>query len=93
MTGDDADEATAALETLRSSVPGAFGVRVTETEDGMVIEGAARLRPARVDSHGDHRIAMTAAVVGARGRVDHRDRGLGLGGRPATRGSPRTSCL
>jgi 3-phosphoshikimate 1-carboxyvinyltransferase len=43
----------------------AFGVRVTETEDGMVIEGAARLRPARVDSHGDHRIAMTAAVAGA----------------------------
>ncbi|MFE0357476.1 3-phosphoshikimate 1-carboxyvinyltransferase [Streptomyces nigra] len=43
----------------------AFGVRVTETEDGMVVEGAARLRPARVDSHGDHRIAMTAAVAGA----------------------------
>ncbi|MEU3855175.1 3-phosphoshikimate 1-carboxyvinyltransferase [Streptomyces sp. NPDC029554] len=43
----------------------AFGVKVTETEDGMVIEGASRLRPARVDSHGDHRIAMTAAVAGA----------------------------
>ncbi|MEU2264961.1 3-phosphoshikimate 1-carboxyvinyltransferase [Streptomyces olindensis] len=43
----------------------AFGVHVTETEDGMVIEGTSRLRPARVDSHGDHRIAMTAAVAGA----------------------------
>ncbi|MBT2411110.1 3-phosphoshikimate 1-carboxyvinyltransferase [Streptomyces sp. ISL-12] len=43
----------------------AFGVRVTETEDGMVIEGTARLRAGRVDSHGDHRIAMTAAVAGA----------------------------
>jgi 3-phosphoshikimate 1-carboxyvinyltransferase len=43
----------------------AFGVTVTTTEDGMVIEGASRLRPARVDSHGDHRIAMTAAVAGA----------------------------
>ncbi|WP_309030408.1 3-phosphoshikimate 1-carboxyvinyltransferase [Streptomyces alfalfae] len=43
----------------------AFGVRVTETEDGMVIEGTSRLRAARVDSHGDHRIAMTAAVAGA----------------------------
>jgi 3-phosphoshikimate 1-carboxyvinyltransferase len=43
----------------------AFGVEVTETADGMVIEGGARLRPARVDSHGDHRIAMTAAVAGA----------------------------
>jgi 3-phosphoshikimate 1-carboxyvinyltransferase len=43
----------------------AFGVKVTETEDGMVIEGTSRLRPARVDSHGDHRIAMTAAVAAA----------------------------
>ncbi|MER5985704.1 3-phosphoshikimate 1-carboxyvinyltransferase [Streptomyces sp. NPDC001787] len=43
----------------------AFGVRVTETEDGMVIEGGARLRPGTVDSHGDHRIAMTAAVLAA----------------------------
>lgn len=43
----------------------AFGVQVTETEDGMVIEGTSRLRPGRVDSHGDHRIAMTAAVAGA----------------------------
>ncbi|MGW0844212.1 3-phosphoshikimate 1-carboxyvinyltransferase [Streptomyces sp. NPDC002787] len=43
----------------------AFGVQVTETEDGMVIEGTSRLRPARIDSHGDHRIAMTAAVAGA----------------------------
>ncbi|MER5578174.1 3-phosphoshikimate 1-carboxyvinyltransferase [Streptomyces massasporeus] len=42
-----------------------FGVQVAETADGMVIEGGARLRPARVDSHGDHRIAMTAAVAGA----------------------------
>ncbi|MEU4654988.1 hypothetical protein AB0G32_13785 [Streptomyces sp. NPDC023723] len=43
----------------------AFGVRVTETEDGMVLEGISRLRAVRVDSHGDHRIAMTAAVAGA----------------------------
>ncbi|MEU7322689.1 3-phosphoshikimate 1-carboxyvinyltransferase [Streptomyces griseoviridis] len=43
----------------------AFGVRVTETQDGMVIEGGATLREARVDSHGDHRIAMTAAVTAA----------------------------
>ncbi|MFE7664898.1 3-phosphoshikimate 1-carboxyvinyltransferase [Streptomyces celluloflavus] len=43
----------------------AFGASVTETEDGMVIEGGARLRAGRVDSHGDHRIAMTAAVAAA----------------------------
>ncbi|MEU5084816.1 MULTISPECIES: 3-phosphoshikimate 1-carboxyvinyltransferase [Streptomyces] len=43
----------------------AFGVQVSETEDGMVIEGGSRLRAGRVDSHGDHRIAMTAAVAAA----------------------------
>ncbi|MFE7119979.1 3-phosphoshikimate 1-carboxyvinyltransferase [Streptomyces sp. NPDC057654] len=43
----------------------AFGVPVSETPDGLVIEGGARLHPARIDSHGDHRIAMTAAVAGA----------------------------
>lgn len=43
----------------------AFGVKVTETEDGMVIEGGATLRPGTVDSHGDHRIAMAAAVAAA----------------------------
>ncbi|MEV8336663.1 3-phosphoshikimate 1-carboxyvinyltransferase [Streptomyces niveus] len=43
----------------------ALGAKVTETEDGMVIEGGTRLRPGSVDSHGDHRIAMTAAVAAA----------------------------
>ncbi|MFB7763636.1 3-phosphoshikimate 1-carboxyvinyltransferase [Streptomyces xiamenensis] len=43
----------------------AFGVPVTETEDGLVIEGGAQLRAGRVDSCGDHRIAMTAAVAAA----------------------------
>ncbi|MEU2856320.1 hypothetical protein [Streptomyces syringium] len=42
-----------------------FGAQVTEAENGMVIEGGARLRPARVDSYGDHQIAMAAAVAGA----------------------------
>ncbi len=32
------------------------------TEDGLVIEGGARLQPGRVDAAGDHRIAMAAAV-------------------------------
>jgi 3-phosphoshikimate 1-carboxyvinyltransferase len=44
----------------------AWGVSVEERPDGMVIEGigggAARMRGARIDSHGDHRIAMAAAV-------------------------------
>ncbi|NLA69000.1 MAG: 3-phosphoshikimate 1-carboxyvinyltransferase [Gammaproteobacteria bacterium] len=40
----------------------ALGVRVDETGDGMRIEGG-RLRGGRVDSHGDHRIAMAFAVA------------------------------
>ncbi len=41
----------------------AFGVEVEERPDGLRIAGRpARFRPAIVDSHGDHRIAMSAAV-------------------------------
>jgi 3-phosphoshikimate 1-carboxyvinyltransferase len=43
----------------------ALGGRVTETEDGMVIEGSGGLRGGAIDSHGDHRIAMLGAVAGA----------------------------
>jgi 3-phosphoshikimate 1-carboxyvinyltransferase len=43
----------------------ALGGRVTETEDGMVIEGTGSLRGGAIDSHGDHRIAMLGAVAGA----------------------------
>ncbi|MFG3527439.1 3-phosphoshikimate 1-carboxyvinyltransferase [Streptomyces sp. NPDC047917] len=43
----------------------ALGVTVTETEDGMVIEGGAKLHPGIVNSHGDHRLAMAAAVAAA----------------------------
>ena len=42
----------------------ALGARITETEDGMAIEGNSRLTGASVESHGDHRIAMTMAVAG-----------------------------
>ncbi len=41
----------------------AFGVPNTELPDGLVIEGRAPLRPATVKSRGDHRIAMSAAVL------------------------------
>jgi len=44
----------------------AFGATVAETTDGMVIEGGARLHGADVDSHGDHRVAMAAAVAAMR---------------------------
>ncbi len=43
----------------------AFGVECAEQPDGLDIEGhAGPLRAADVDSRGDHRIAMTAAVLG-----------------------------
>ncbi|MBC7174488.1 MAG: 3-phosphoshikimate 1-carboxyvinyltransferase, partial [Polyangiaceae bacterium] len=42
----------------------AFGVPCDELPDGMVIEGGAPLHAAEVTSHGDHRIAMTAALLG-----------------------------
>ena len=42
----------------------AMGAAVDERPDGMVIEGGASLRGALVDSRGDHRIAMAAAVAG-----------------------------
>ena len=42
----------------------AFGVELEERDDGMVVQGGARLRGARVSSAGDHRLAMLAAVAG-----------------------------
>jgi 3-phosphoshikimate 1-carboxyvinyltransferase len=42
----------------------AFGVPVTEFDDGMTIHGGFPLTGARVPSFGDHRIAMACAVLG-----------------------------
>ncbi len=42
----------------------AMGAHVTETEDGMIIHGGRPLHGAEIDSHLDHRIAMTFAVAG-----------------------------
>ena len=41
-----------------------LGARMTETPDGLEIEGVARLRGARVQSGGDHRMAMALVVAG-----------------------------
>jgi 3-phosphoshikimate 1-carboxyvinyltransferase len=41
----------------------AFGVEVETRADGFVVGGGARLRGARVDAHGDHRVAMAMAVA------------------------------
>ena len=42
---------------------GRLGARVEELPDGLVIDGPTRFGSATVDSHGDHRIAMAAAVA------------------------------
>lgn len=41
----------------------AMGAQVTETEDGMIIEGGHPLHGAVIDSRLDHRIAMTFAIT------------------------------
>jgi 3-phosphoshikimate 1-carboxyvinyltransferase len=43
---------------------GKMGVETEEFPDGLSIRGAGRLLPAVVESHGDHRIAMSMAVAG-----------------------------
>ena len=42
----------------------AMGADITASEDGWVINGPRRLEGARVDSGGDHRVAMALAVAG-----------------------------
>lgn len=41
-----------------------FGVRIQETEDGLSIEGGGKYQGAICDSHDDHRIAMSCAIMG-----------------------------
>lgn len=52
----------------------ALGVRIEETPDGAIIDGGA-IHSGTVDSHGDHRIAMSFAIAGllAKGEVTIRD--------------------
>jgi 3-phosphoshikimate 1-carboxyvinyltransferase len=40
-----------------------MGADIEELEDGFAVNGPVNLRGARVDSHGDHRIAMSLAVA------------------------------
>jgi 3-phosphoshikimate 1-carboxyvinyltransferase len=62
----ESDRISAVVENLR-----AMGASVEEYEDGLRVEGAARLRGARLRSFGDHRIAMafTVAALTAEGET------------------------
>lgn len=51
------------LATMRQELS-KMGASVSETDDGLVIDGPTRLRGAVVQSHGDHRLAMSLAVAG-----------------------------
>ncbi len=55
----ESDRIAAMAEGLRT-----LGVDVEETVDSALVRGGARLTGGRVDSHGDHRIAMAFAVAG-----------------------------
>ena len=54
----ESDRIRAVVENLR-----AMGVEVEEHEDGLTIPRRTRLRVAKLDAHGDHRIAMAFAVA------------------------------
>lgn len=41
-----------------------MGAKITELEDGLLIEGPTKLKGAQVKSYGDHRIAMSLAIAG-----------------------------
>jgi 3-phosphoshikimate 1-carboxyvinyltransferase len=47
-----------------AQVLGAFGVPCEELPDGLIITGSGPLRGAHIQSHGDHRIAMSAVLLG-----------------------------
>lgn len=55
----ESDRIAAMAEGLRR-----LGIEVEETVDSARIRGAGRLPGGRIDSHGDHRIAMAFAVAG-----------------------------
>jgi len=55
----ESDRLATVTEMLR-----AFGVEVEEFDDGITVRGGKRLKPARIRSHGDHRIAMAGAILG-----------------------------
>ncbi|MEM7674432.1 MAG: 3-phosphoshikimate 1-carboxyvinyltransferase [Myxococcota bacterium] len=55
----ETDRVSATVELLQ-----AFGVQAEGRPDGMVIRGGQPLRSAEVEAGHDHRIAMTAAVLG-----------------------------
>jgi len=63
----ESDRIAATVAGLR-----AMGCEVEEFEDGLRVERRTKLQGAKIDSHGDHRIAMSFAIAGlvAQGETD-----------------------
>jgi 3-phosphoshikimate 1-carboxyvinyltransferase len=55
----------------------ALGAHVEESDDGMRVSGGQRLQGGRVDSFGDHRIAMAFAIAALRAEGEVEIRGAG----------------
>ncbi|WP_330371162.1 3-phosphoshikimate 1-carboxyvinyltransferase [Alkaliphilus transvaalensis] len=55
----ESDRILAVVEELNK-----LGVEIKELPDGMVINGPAKIKGGRVESYGDHRIAMALAIAG-----------------------------
>jgi 3-phosphoshikimate 1-carboxyvinyltransferase len=58
----ESDRISVLATTLRT-----LGIDVEERPDGFRVPGGQRPGPGRVDAHGDHRIAMTAAIAATLG--------------------------
>jgi 3-phosphoshikimate 1-carboxyvinyltransferase len=55
----ESDRIATTVENLR-----AMGAQVEEFDDGLRVQGPTKLRGAKIDPHGDHRIALAFAVAG-----------------------------
>jgi 3-phosphoshikimate 1-carboxyvinyltransferase len=60
LRNKESDRIAALVTGLR-----ALGVAAEETADGLVIDGPVQLQPARLDSAGDHRLAMAWTIAAA----------------------------
>ena len=49
---------------------GKMGAKITETDDGMIIEGGQKLTGGTTYSHLDHRVAMSVAVAALNAKGD-----------------------
>lgn len=58
LRAKESDRIAATVENLR-----AMGAKVEEFDDGLRVNGSCRLRGARIDPRGDHRIAMAFSVA------------------------------